>query len=136
MASKDFGDNGKGKPAGKRGEVVKAGDAAFRGYINLTLTAAEKEAYRAWAIPETVFAFFSAQVEDGVNVSIKRDPKQAGFLASATQRDASSPNAGLCVTARAGDAVTAFGRLMYVLALLSRSPSWEDTAPVADPDRW
>lgn len=136
MAHKDFGTNGKNKPAGKSREMGKAEDAAFRGYINITLSSAEKEAYPAWATPETVFAVFSEAVAIGVNVSVKPDPKQVGFLASATQRDAGSVNAGLCVTARAGDAVTAFGRLMYILGILARSPSWEDTAPMANPDRW
>lgn len=136
MAQKDFGDNGKSKSAAKRSEVGKGRDAAFRGYINLNLSADEKKAYETWASPDVVFGTFERAVVGGVNVAIKVDPRGEGFLASATQRDTSSVNAGLCVTARAGSAVTAFGRLMYCLNILERSESWEDTQPMADPDRW
>lgn len=136
MATKDFGDNGKGKSSAKLAEVGTRGDAAFRGYINLDLNKDEKAAYVKWASPDNVFAMFSIALEDGVQVATKPDPKQNGFLASATQRRTTSVNAGLCVTARASDPVTAFGRLMYLLSILARSESWEDTQPMANPDRW
>lgn len=136
VATKDFGTNGKGVTAAKRSAVGKGMDAAFRGYINLNISADEKAKYKKWADPQTVFSVFSAQVADGVNVAIKPDPKADGFLASATQRRETSVNAGLCVTARASDPVEAFGRLMYVLGILSRTESWEATQPIADPDRW
>ena len=136
MATKDFGEKGRGKSAAKLSEVAAGADAEFRGYINLNLTAGEREAYKGWADPVTVFAVFAEAVADGVNVAVKPDPRAQGFLASATQRRRSSPNAGLCVTARAGDPVTALGRLMYCLGILARQERWEDTQPVADPDRW
>jgi len=136
VASKDFGDNGKSKSSAKLAEVGTRGDAVFRGYINLDLNKDEKAAYVKWAAPDVVFGVFSLVVEDGVNVAVKPDPKQDGFLASATQRRTTSVNAGLCVTARAADPVTAFGRLMYLLSILARQESWEATQPMANPDRW
>jgi len=136
VASKAFGENGKNKSNGKLGTVGAADDAAFRGYVNLNLNDAEKEGYAQWANPDNVFTVFASNVALGVNVSVKRERKSDGFLASATQRDPQSVNAGLCATARAKDAVTAFGRLMYVLDILSRSENWTDTAPLANPDRW
>lgn len=136
MASKTFGEEGKSKSAAKRSEMGKGDNAPFRGYINLSLADAEKTAYNKWATPDVVFAVFDRAVAEGVNVAIKPDPKGQGFLASATQRRESSVNAGLCVTARASDPVTAFGRLMYMVSILERSESWEDTQPVANPDRW
>lgn len=132
----DKDSDGKSKPAGKPGKVGTVDDAAFRGYINVDLTADEKARYPSWAVPETVFAVFEAAVACGVNVSVKRERKVDGFLASATQRDPGSVNAGLCVTARAKEAVSSFGRLMFILDILTRSESWEDTAPMANPDRW
>jgi hypothetical protein len=75
-------------------------------------------------------------VGDGVNLSLKLDPKGGGFLASATQRRADSPNAGLVVTARGRDAATAWGRCLFCLALLGHKERWEDTQPLANPDRW
>jgi len=136
VAPKDFGEKDTRKSSSKLAQVASGRDAAFRGYINLDLNKDEKAAYVKWAAPETVFAVFALVLEDGVNVAVKPDPKQDGFLASATQRRESSVNAGLCVTARAGDAVTAFGRLMYLLSILARAESWEATQPMANPDRW
>lgn len=136
MANKNFGENGKSKSAGKSDGVAGKYDAPFRGYINLNLSKEEKEGYGDWATGTTLWDVLDAQVADGVNVAVKIDPKGEGFLASATQRRFGSPNAGLVVTARARDAATAFGRLVYCLAILSRSEAWEDTQPMADPDRW
>lgn len=136
VASKDFGDKGKGNAAGKRGAVAGKYDAAFRGYINLTLSPGEKEGYAEFISSDVVWHVLDTQVSDGVNLSIKLDPKGDGFLASATQRRVDSVNAGLVVTARGKDPTTAWGRVLYCLAVLGRSESWEDTQPMADPDRW
>jgi hypothetical protein len=111
-------------------------DAEFRGYINVELSANEKEGYADWAASEAYWSVLAVEVGDGVNVSLKIDPKNEGYIASATQRRVGSVNAGLVVTARAKDPATALGRLLYTLAILERSPSWEDTQPMADPDRW
>jgi hypothetical protein len=79
---------------------------------------------------------FIRAVEDGVTVTVRWDAKSQGFMASGTQRSELSPNAGLCVTARAGDSVLSWERLMYLLMVLGRGERWEDTQPMADPDRW
>lgn len=128
--------NGKDKPARKQSEVGNAYDAAFRGYINLNLSDEQKEAYVKWAESASFWEALEFHTADGVNLSLKVEPKSGGFLASATQRRAGSPNAGLVVTARGKDASTAFGRVLYCLTVLSRKEKWEDTQPLADPDRW
>lgn len=128
--------NGKEKPVNKSRALGKAEEADFRGYINLNLSPEEKEAYLSWAEPNTVFTVLGNAVEDGVHLSVRGDRQTSGYIASATQRRASSPNAGLCVTMRASDPVKALGRLLYGLAILARSERWEDTVPLADPDRW
>lgn len=127
---------GKEKPVGKQGSLGSRGDAEFRGYVNYNLSDEQKATYAAWAEGQGYYETLEASVESGVNLSLKLDPKGGGFLASATQRNPASPNAGLVVTARGRDAVTAWGRVVFVLALLSHKPRWEDTQRVADPDRW
>ena len=124
------------RPAKKSGQVGTKYDAEFRGYINLNLSDEQKSLYEAWSTSAHYWATLEAQVEDGVNLSLKLDPKGGGFLASATQRRADSPNAGLVVTARGRDASTAWGRVIFCLAILSEQEKWEYTQPVADPDRW
>lgn len=111
-------------------------DAAFRGYINLSLSDEEKAAWSVWSVTADVWDCLVAQVASGINVSVKREKGGENFVASATQRDATSPNAGLVVTARGRDAGIAFTRVLYCLVVLSRQESWEATQPMADPDRW
>jgi hypothetical protein len=128
--------NYKEKPARKPSAVGTGDDAQFRGYVNLSLSDEQKASYEAWAASASIWEALEANVADGVNLSLKRDPKSEGFLASATQRRSASPNAGLVVTARGRDAATAWGRVLFCLAILGRKERWEDTQPVANPDRW
>lgn len=127
--------NGVNKPTRKQGEVGKD-NAEFRGYINVNLSDEEKARYSAWGQSASVWEALEFQVADGVNLSLKREKGGESFLASATQRRADSPNAGLCVTARGRDAATAWGRVLFILTILSKAERWEDTQPMADPDRW
>lgn len=127
---------GKEKPNRKQGAVGGGFDAVFRGYINLNLSDEQKQAFARWSEGSTLWDCMDYQVGTGVNLSIKIDPRGEGFLASATQRSEASPNAGLVVTARGRDARTAWGRVLYCLAILSEGERWEDTQPLANPDRW
>lgn len=137
MARSTYGEqNGKDKPARKSGKVGAGYDAPFRGYINLSLTSEEKASFTDWQGDGSMPDALNAQCADGVNFSVKLDPRSEGFLASATQRREDSPNAGLVVTARARDPVTALARVVFSVAVLSRTERWEDTQPLADPDRW
>lgn len=129
--------NGKEKPTRKSGEVGAGDDVAFRGYINLELSAEDKERFGSWLASDAATSMFDAAVTDGCHLSLKRDPKTAGgFLATATNRRADSPNAGLCVTARAKEPQLALWRLVYCLELLYTTGHWEDRQAVANPDRW
>lgn len=111
-------------------------DAEFRGYINLSLNDEEKLAWAAWSVTADVWECLDAQVGQGVNIAVKRERGAGGYVASATQRDPSSPNAGLCVTARGKAAGIALTRVLWCLTVLGRSDHWEDTQPLANPDRW
>jgi hypothetical protein len=113
-----------------------AGDASFRGYVNVSLTDDQKSGYEAWGASAALWDAFDKQVGRGVHVSVKWEEKRDCFLASGTQRSATSPNAGLVVTARAADPATALGRLLYTLTFLDTAERWEDLQPMADPNRW
>lgn len=132
-----YGDqNGKSRAARKSASVGDGYDADFRGYINLSLSDADKAHFDDWWAGSEPWETLEAVTADGVNLAIKKDPRSEGFLASATQRRRGSPNAGLCVTARGRTAAIAWGRLLFSLWVLSAKESWEATQPMADPDRW
>jgi len=131
------GSAGQGKKSSRKsGSVDGVDDAEFRGYVNLNLGAAEKAVWLEWAQTSVVWDALDYQVSCGVNVSVKRDRKNDAFVASGTQRDPKSPNAGLVVTARGRSAAIALSRLIFSLGVLDRTERWEDTQAVADPDRW
>lgn len=128
--------NGKDRPAKSTGSLGKGYDAPFRGYINLNLTDEQKAAWAVWSESASFWVQLAAFVADGINLAVKIDPKGTGALASATQRSQASENAGLVVTARGSDAAVALSRVVYCLVVLGHKKRWEDTQPVADPDRW
>lgn len=138
MAAKNARDtDGRANAPGKPRGVGGRDGAEFRGYINLDLSEAEKESFGRWVVTEAAGEMFDAALTDGVNVSVKRDPKTpGGFLASATMRREDSPNAGLVATARSREPQMALWRVIYILSLLYATGHWEDRQPVASGDRW
>lgn len=128
--------NGKDKPTRKQGKVGEDGEAVFRGYVNLNLTDGQKVEWLHWSETNAVWGVLDSSVRSGVVVSLKTDARSGGYVASATQRRASSPNAGLVVTARGKEPGIALSRLCFCLEVLGATPRWEDTQPMADPDRW
>ena len=126
-----------GKEARKAAARKEAGgEAAWRGYVNVDLSAAQKEQFDDWASTGVPWEVLEEVCGDGVVVTVKRDKGGTGFIASATQRDQENVNAGLCVTARARTAGKAFMRLLYTLDVVGASGDWTHGQPVADPDRW
>jgi hypothetical protein len=137
MSHEDVGHKDRKPRAKSKGsDGGSADNAEFRGYINLPLSVEEKENWAVWSGTSDVWAVLDAQIGLGINVSVKREKGGQLFVGSATQRDPSSPNAGLVITARGQSAWVALTRVLYCLVVLSRSDRWEDTQPVADPDRW
>lgn len=136
MAGRKGDTDGNNRTARKQVKMDGLDNAEFRGYINVSLTDEQKGHYSAWAAGAAYWEALEGFVEAGVNLSLKREPKTGGFLASGTQRDPNSPNAGLCVTARAQLPSTALGRLLFTLTYLALKERWEDTQPLSSPDRW
>lgn len=133
-----FEDYAKRKDAGSTRKEQKdvADEAEFRGFLNVNLTDAQKSTFDKWCEGTGAWETLHGMVGNGVVVSVKTDARGGGFIASATQRRADSPNAGLCVTARAGEPPKALLRLLFTLAILGHSDRWEDVQPIASPDRW
>jgi len=107
---------------------------SFRGFINVDLSDAAKEAFPAWLEEMGFDNALEAYCRGGVVLSVKVDPKSGGFLASATDKGEGSKNAGLATTARGRDPYTALARLLFVLGSLG--DDWEAVQPIAQGDRW
>jgi hypothetical protein len=111
-------------------------NAPFRGFINVQLTEEQKAGLDAWLQTDAPWRVLETMASSGVGIAVKLDPKSAGFMASATQRNEQSTNAGLVVTTRGKSAYVSLMRLLFTLAYLSTAGRWEDVQPMADPDRW
>lgn len=111
-------------------------EAGWRGYVNVALTVEQKADFLEWSRTPEGWEVLRAAIDDGCVVGVKGNPSGGGFLASVTQRSPASVNAGLCVTARAAAPDVALFRVLYIVLFLGVTTSWEDVAPVADPDRW
>lgn len=121
------------KAAARKGS---GGEAEWRGYVNVELSAAQKAQFDDWAATGAPWDVLEEVGCAGVVVTVKVEKSGTGFIASATQRDTASLNAGLCVTARARTAGKAFMRLLFTLEVVGPSGDWTRGQPVADPDRW
>lgn len=137
MTKQRIGDtDGPNKPAPKPRSVGASDDAAFVGYVNVNLTDKQKAEYVAWMETGGMWDALETAASTGVHLSVKREIKTGGYLASGTMRAVGHVNAGLVVTARGRDAATAFGRLLFTLWILGVDNHWEATKPATDPDRW
>lgn len=126
-----------GKTAGDaRKKGREDGIAAWRGFVNRDLTAAEKEQFDDWAHTQEPWDTLEALVSCGAHVAIKINPNGGGYLTSITQRNPAHPSAGLCVTARSGETGKSLLRALYIVYLLGVEGDWGAAGGVADPDRW
>lgn len=132
------GDKRLDRANGRSGRQTRAADqeAVWRGFVNRELTAAEKEQFDDWSHTAEPWDTLATAVGGGAHVAVKINPNGGGFLASVTQRNPLHPSAGLCVTARSGEAGKALFRVLYVVFLLGVDGDWGAVGGVADPDRW
>jgi len=110
-------------------------NADFKGYINVNLSEEQRDQLPAWLEGTDISQLCKAWCATGIVLSMKLDPKTGNFMASATQRNEQSQNAGLAVTARANYPTKALHRLLYILGILGQG-RWEDVQSMADPDHW
>jgi len=137
MARQDAGERSDRSRGGRSGAGRSdTPEVPFRGFINLNLSQEDKAGLQHWVEEGGADRRLELEAAGGVSFGLREDTNGNGFLASGTQRRPGSPNAGLCVTARGRTPGVAWLRLLYVLELLARAPSWEATQPLADPDRW
>lgn len=132
-----FGD---GERKTKKSKGAAAADEVygdeFKGWVNLNLTAAEKENFDAWFAGEGFLDGLFYFASDGCHVGVKPSARDGGFLATAVHRRIGSPNYGLGVSARGRTANVALGRLIFSLVILDHENDWQKVQPIADPDRW
>ena len=113
-----------------------AGQADWRGFINVNLSDGEKKLFTDWMETDDPWDAFAEVVSSGAQVAVKTNQGDGGFMASITQRNPAHVNAGLCVTARAATPGKALFRALYLVRKLGVDKDWSAGQKPADPDRW
>lgn len=112
------------------------GQAVWRGYVNVALTADQKSQFDDWTKTDDPLLALEESVAGGSQLGLKYVGKEKTFLASLTNRQPGHVNCGLCVTARSSSAIVALMRVLFLYRVLGGENSWESVQRVADPDRW
>lgn len=121
---------------GARRREQKNGVAEWRGFINVNLDASQKSQFDDWVASGDPVEIMADAVASGCHIAIKLNQDGGGFMASITQRNPASVNAGLAVTARSGEAWKALYRALFLVAVLGVDADWGKGQAPADPDRW
>ena len=93
-----------------------AGDVkdSWRGFVNVDLSAADKEAIRAGDVGfDDAWGFLMQRVLEGYKLSLSFDHGNSSWVASLTCKRSSDANVGLCLTARGGRVEGAVLALWY-----------------------
>lgn len=112
-AKRDKATKGKGT---SKGTTEKSYNAEFKGFVNVELSETDKATFGKWSEQVDFWQVVQFFIDDGNVFSLKVDQRSGGYSAAATQRRDDSVNAGLCINMRAGTAVKALMRLVFVLS--------------------
>lgn len=87
--------------------------AEWRGYVNFRPTEEHKANFAAWSAEVDFADILRDSAAKGEKLSSYWDERNASFVASIFVRDEDSVNAGLILTARGIDPITAIYRVFY-----------------------
>lgn len=87
----------------------------WKGYVNPTLTPAQKAGYAAWRNDPDIYAkTLETTLRDGFKLSINYFPRESAFQASLYCTNPDYPEAGFCMSVFGGDIETATHKLIYI----------------------
>lgn len=123
--------NSKPKPGSKDYGTVK-----FRGFVNVVLKDHEKKQIKS-ELPDAAgaFAFIEELGENGYKFSLTRSNDEKTWTATAYCNDFRKHNAGLGLSMRHADCLTAIGALRWCFGLEGYDADWAAVWGTAD-DEW
>jgi len=94
---------------------TKEKQAEFIGFLNVTLSAEEKEDFESVRQTTDIAGSWLAEcLRIGISLSVKHSVSEECFRATLTAFRQALPFAGYCIAARAGDPLTAVERVVYI----------------------
>lgn len=87
----------------------------WKGYINVTLTEAQKRSYVAWINDPDIFSnALELALRDGYKLSVDYQLRENAYRASFYCQNADLPEAGFCLSVFAREYGTALNKLVYI----------------------
>lgn len=92
------------KAAAQARRMGKATYDGWKAFVNLEMSAAMKESYRAWGVEDMdIWSWLESRLIGLYKLSISFDSAHDSFVSSLTCRNPADKNTGLSLTARGGD---------------------------------
>lgn len=111
----------KSKPSTKHAE--------WQGFVSCELTDIHKDDLRQNPFPQTAIdEWLQIILESGCKLTLSHDKNNQSFIASMTDRDPESPNAGLSLVARGSSHNKALQALMYKDRVIIGDRPWSEFA--------
>lgn len=107
--------------------------AQWAGYVNVELTRDDKDEFWKWYEKGMLWEDLASNLEMGRKFSFYIDEKDGSAVASVFERDTQSPNAGLTVTMRGREAMSALARVVWVVSW-RLGAVWKAARPMDDLD--
>lgn len=105
-----------GKNAGKATKSSRPERAPFVGYVNVTLTEADKDDFVAWCAESDLTAeCYLDSLERGYQYTIKFDEASDGYSCSVSRWLETAPDAGIIYTGRSDNVEVSRLKAVYVL---------------------
>jgi len=122
MTRKNYGgkDNAKPSAEGFKGDPNGGGRSVgkgdFQGFVNPKFEEKDKADFEAWLQePEDYFTSFTEMCSLGWQVSVKFDPKNQCYMATASTWDGANQNCGWMLPLRAPDPARALAKCVWAL---------------------
>lgn len=104
-------------------------NSSFKGFVNVSLSQQDKEAYVSWDVQDTdVWDGIAQYAEGGYKFSVSRNKQNDHFTASVTGTEDAGKNAGYSVTAFAPTPYEAVRVVLFKVSVVL-PPVWADYKP-------
>lgn len=126
---------GRKKTTGTQSQPAADGRTPFAGFVNVTLTDAQRAHYKGWMEnEELVQEAIEAVIDTAGKLSVSIDQRQGVFIGTVFVSKQGRPDAGLVLTMRGDTWYKALTRVVYVFDIVCAGDL--STRKTAQPDGW
>lgn len=121
----------------KRDKARSGADTAWLGFVDITLTDADKASLSEGHFEDSdAFDFMQELVDDGYKVTLSPDAAHSSCIATATGRLATNVNNGYSLSGRGPDVIGALAALAYKHINLCERGVWTNFSGSSTASKW